>query len=122
MKHLNLAGAAAFLALAPSVAAAHDPTVEGAELRPETDGWFVAVTLRHSETGWDEYADGWRVEARDGTILGVRPLAHPHADEQPFTRSTTGVRISNDMQTVFIRARTNTGGWAKNRVEVPVPR
>lgn len=122
MKYLKHCGAALFVALAPSVAAAHDATVLGAELRPDADGWFVAVTLRHEESGWDEYADGWRVEARDGTILGVRPLAHPHVNEQPFTRSTTGVRIGPQMKTIFIRARTSRDGWSRRRTEIPVPR
>ena len=29
------------------------------------------VTLTHPDTGWDDYADGWRVEDADGTVLGV---------------------------------------------------
>jgi len=35
------------------------------------------VTLSHGDTGWDDYADGWRIELEDGTILGTRVLAHP---------------------------------------------
>jgi hypothetical protein len=34
------------------------------------DGRFD-VTLTHPDTGWDDYADGWRVEDADGTVLGV---------------------------------------------------
>lgn len=46
------------------------------------------VTLSQPDTGWDHYADGWRVELADGTVLGTRVLAHPHVTEQPFTRSS----------------------------------
>ena len=60
------------------------------------------------KTGWDDYADGWRVEAPDGTILGNRELLHPHANEQPFTRSLSGVVIPADLEEIQIRTRTNT--------------
>lgn len=90
-----------------------DPaTIVAVEATPGADGWRFAVTLAHGDTGWDDYADGWRVELADGTILGERPLAHPHVNEQPFTRSTSGVAIPDGTQEVFIRARTNTDGWS----------
>ena len=44
----------------------------------------------HPDTGWDDYADGWRVLDMDGNELGMRVLHHPHVDEQPFTRSLSG--------------------------------
>jgi len=47
------------------------------------------VTLSHADTGWEDYADGWRVELEDGTVLGTRVLGHPHVNEQPFTRSAS---------------------------------
>jgi len=80
---------------------------------PAASGWRFDVTLEHGDTGWDDYADGWRVELADGTIVGDRPLAHPHENEQPFTRSTSGVTIPQDVTEVFIRARTNVDGWAE---------
>ena len=51
------------------------------------EGQTIHVTLAHPDTGWDHYADGWEVVTGDGTSLGLRVLAHPHVDEQPFTRS-----------------------------------
>ncbi len=74
------------------------------------DGRFT-VTLAHDDTGWDDYADGWRVELADGTILGTRVLAHPHVDEQPFTRSSS-ISVPDGVTEVFVRASTNTEGWA----------
>ena len=72
-----------------------------------------SVTLSHPDSGWDDYADGWRVELADGTVLGTRVLVHPHVDEQPFTRSSS-ISVPNGVTEVFIRASTNTGGWANS--------
>jgi hypothetical protein len=97
-----------------SHAALADPArVVGIDATPAASGWTFSVTLEHGDTGWEDYADGWRVEAPDGTILGERPLAHPHVTEQPFTRSVSGVAIPGDLTEVVIRARTNVEGWAE---------
>ncbi len=100
------------LGLVALPAFADDATVEGVKMTQSGGSWTVSVTIRHAETGWDDYADGWRVEAPDGTILGTRELLHPHANEQPFTRSLGGVTIPGDLTEVHIRARTSTTGWA----------
>lgn len=104
-------------ALFATCGASHaDPAVvEDAELVRNGDAWTVSVTLSHGDTGWDDYADGWRVVLADGTVLGLRELLHPHVDEQPFTRSLNGVGIPSGTATVFIEARTNTEGWAGDR-------
>lgn len=78
----------------------------------------LSVTVEHPDTGWDHYADGWRVELADGTILGVRELLHPHVNEQPFTRSLSGVVIPAGIATVFIRARCSIDGWGNTVFEV----
>jgi len=62
------------------------------------------VTLRHADTGWDHYADQWEIVAPDGKILGIRKLIHPHVNEQPFTRSLSGVVIPNNIKQVSVRA------------------
>ncbi len=69
------------------------------------------VTLSHADTGWDDYADGWRIELADGTILGTRVLGHPHVNEQPFTRSSQ-IEVPIGVGEVFVRASDNVGGWA----------
>ena len=95
-----------------------DPaTIEDAMATRSGDGWRIDVTLSHAETGWDDYADGWRVETGDGDVLGTRDLLHPHADEQPFTRSVT-LDLPDGTTTVWIRARTNVDGWGETRAEV----
>lgn len=84
--------------------------------------WRFSVTLRHADTGWDHYADLWQVVAPDGTILGERVLAHPHVNEQPFTRSLGGVVIPADVSTVRIRARDSLHGISPDEFEVILER
>jgi hypothetical protein len=90
-----------------------DPAqIVAATAQASGDRWQFDVTLAHGDTGWDDYADGWRVELADGTILGTRILVHPHVDEQPFTRSLRDVAIPGTTDIVHIRAATNVTGWA----------
>ncbi len=117
MKQLSLI--LAFVAALPAFA---DPAeIVRAEATPQSGAWTFAVTLEHGDTGWDDYADGWRVENEDGTILGTRTLYHPHVNEQPFTRSLHDVEIPSDLTEVYIRASTNVTGWAETRVELTLP-
>jgi len=102
------------LVLLASPALADPPKVEDAEARQQAGGWSFAVTLSHPDTGWDHYADGWRVEAPDGSVLGFRELVHPHVEEQPFTRSLTGVVIPDGLSTVRIRPRCQVDGWSQD--------
>jgi len=99
-------------------ALADDASIESATARSNGTDWTFSVTLRHADTGWDDYADGWRVLSEDGTILGTRTLFHPHVDEQPFTRSLSGVTIPESAASVLIEARTNTDGWGAARLTV----
>ena len=80
----------------------------------------LAVTVAHEDSGWDHYADAWHVEAVDGRRLGTRILAHPHVDEQPFTRSAT-ITVPAGTTFVVVRARDKVHGLSKigRRVELP---
>jgi hypothetical protein len=80
------------------------------------------VTVRHTDDGWKHYADKWDVMAPDGTVLGTRILAHPHVDEQPFTRSLAGVKIPEDIDAVTVRAHDLAHGYGGKTVKVAVPR
>lgn len=110
--------AIATLIAAPLSALADDATIDAVDARASGDAWTFSVTLSHGDTGWDDYADGWRVVAEDGTELGLRVLHHPHVNEQPFTRSLSGVEIPAYMTTVYVEARTNTDSWGDARFEV----
>ena len=107
----------AFLLLS-TPALADDATIEAVEARASGSAWSFSVTLRHGDTGWDDYADGWRVVTEDGTELGLRVLYHPHVDEQPFTRSLGNVAIPDGVETVYVEARTNADGWGAARFPV----
>jgi hypothetical protein len=76
--------------------------------------WSFSVTISHGDTGWDDYADGWRVVDANGNVLGVRNLAHPHVNEQPFTRSLSGVSIPAGLDEVGIQASDSVGGWSSD--------
>ncbi len=100
---------------------ADDAVIEGATVRVAGAGYTFSVTLRHGDTGWDDYADGWRVVTGAGEILGTRTLYHPHVNEQPFTRSLSGVEVPEGVTEVFIEARTNVDGWGVARFPVTLP-
>ena len=74
-------------------------------------GFTISATVSSADTGWDKYADLWEVRAPDGVVLGERILAHPHVDEQPFTRSLSGVSIPDGITQVVIAARDSVAGW-----------
>ena len=99
-------------------ALADDAEIVAAEAMRSGDTWTFSVTLRHEDTGWDDYADGWRILAEDGTELGVRVLLHPHVNEQPFTRSLSGVAIPAGTRQVRIQARCLVDGWSEATVTV----
>jgi hypothetical protein len=112
----------ALLALAPSVAAAGEADVLDAQVTAlGGDKFRFDVTVRHADTGWDHYADGWDVVAPDGTVLGSRILLHPHVNEQPFTRSET-ILIPDGIDSVTIRAHDKVDDYGGKTMELKVPR
>ena len=101
------------------VAVAGDVRVRAAELSSSGGGnWSASVTLEHGDTGWEHYADAWRVVAADGTVFGTRTLYHPHENEQPFTRSLSGIQIPPGTARVFIEAHDKVHGWSPHRLEL----
>jgi hypothetical protein len=110
--------AALLLLAAPAIAG--EARVIGVEVEPGASGWRFDVTVESDESGWDKYADGWEVLAPDGTRLGFRELFHPHVDEQPFTRSLSGVEIPPELDEVLVRAHDSVEGWGPPmRVTLP---
>ena len=79
------------------------------------------VTVSHADEGWKHYANKWEVTAPDGTILGTRILAHPHENEQPFTRSLSGVNIPENLKEVIVRAHDLVHEYGGKTVKVKVP-
>lgn len=97
MKKFNKTNVLAVTLLALTVhntADAGDVKIVAADFKKiNSNLWSVSVTLKHTDTGWDHYADNWRVVDGAGNILGDRVLYHPHVDEQPFTRGLSGVKV-----------------------------
>lgn len=73
--------------------------------------WCFATSVRHNDQGWEHYADGWEVIDLAGEQLGYRQLAHPHDNEQPFTRSQCNINIPAGLSQVIVRAKCNKHGF-----------
>ena len=97
---------------------ANDAEIVKVEFTKRGDNWRVDTTIRHNDTGWEHYADAWRVIDEKGNELGKRVLFHPHENEQPFTRSLTGLEIPAGVSIVYVEAHDKVHGWNKNKVRV----
>jgi hypothetical protein len=85
--------------------------------RLQLDGtWTFEVTVQHEDTGWEHYADRWEVLTLEGEVLATRVLAHPHVDEQPFTRSQGGILIAEEIDRVRVRAHDGVHGYGGREV------
>ena len=101
------------------VAEAGEANVVDVRATKQRDGNYrFDVAVRHADAGWKHYADGWQVLAPDGRVLGMRKLLHPHDNEQPFTRSLSGVRIPNRIGRVSVRAHDKVHGWGGKEITV----
>ena len=73
------------------------------------DSFQVITTVKHLDSGWDHYANGWEVLDEKGNVLGKRVLHHPHVNEQPFTRSHT-LTIPISVKKITVRAIDSVHG------------
>ena len=111
----------ASLSLVSAGAMAGQAEITGVKVSKGQGGYRFDVTIRHDDTGWDHYADGWEVVTADGEVLGKRVLMHPHVNEQPFTRSLSGVQIPGGLDSVNIRAHDSVHGYNKKPYKVMLP-
>jgi hypothetical protein len=81
----------------------------------------ISTTVRSADTGWEKYADAWEVRDPSGLVLGERVLAHPHVEEQPFTRSLSDVEIPPEVVEVEVAARDSAAGFCGATLREPVP-
>ena len=121
MRLIYILFACLLLLLSESFAGEAD-VIEVKVRRMAADSWSFDVTVRHTDEGWKHYANKWDVISPDETILGTRILAHPHVDEQPFTRSLTGVKIPESIAKVTVRAHDLVHGYGGKTVTVEIPR
>jgi len=120
MKHspkITFSTSCLWVLLCSSTVQAGEVTIVAAEFRHQGgERWSVDVTLKHADSGWDHYADGWRVVDADGELLGERVLHHPHVNEQPFTRGLSSVTIPASDTVVYLEAHDKRHGWAPTRL------
>ena len=103
-------------------ASGNEVRIEFVTLEERAGTWHVSVTLHHEDSGWDHYADQWRVVDEQDNLLAERVLFHPHVNEQPFTRSQSSVAIPATAERVFVEAHDKVHDCSPDRVEVNMTR
>ncbi len=73
------------------------------------------VTVKHADEGWNHFANGWQIFTPQGELLGHRALAHPHVNEQPFTRSIRNIKIPENVDSVIFKANDSVHGTSDRR-------
>ncbi len=90
--------------------------------KSDSNTYQFSVTVFHKDTGWNHYANKWDVVGKNGTVYGTRILHHPHVDEQPFTRSLSGVEIPGRVKTVTVRAHDSVHKYGGKVISLQLPR
>ncbi len=122
MKRALFVMAALWLSCASMAVCAGEADVVKVEVAQTGEGVYrFDVTVAHADAGWDHYADKWDVVGADGAVLGTRILHHPHVNEQPFTRSLSGVRIPEGVDRVGIRAHDSVHEYGGREMKVDLP-
>ncbi|MEO7245295.1 MAG: hypothetical protein ABIX12_09130 [Rubrivivax sp.] len=110
-------------AAAPDASAQRFPDVVGVKVSAAAaDRFQFDVTVSSPYDSARRYADGIRVRsAADGTVYGERALLHDHANEQPFTRDVSAVRVPAAVTHVVVEARDREFGYGGRTVRVRLP-
>lgn len=111
------------LSFAPVAASwAGEADILDADISCDGGACRFSVTVEHNDEGWDHYADKWEIMGANGEVIAVRELAHPHENEQPFTRSLSNVEIPHGLESVTIRAHDSVHGHGGGELTVDLPR
>ena len=122
MKRLFLMMMFGLTSIFAHVSQADEVEIVNVYMQQTDSGWRADVTLKHNDTGWEHYADAWRVVDGNGHLFKTRVLYHPHINEQPFTRSLSGIIIPADQTIVYVEAHDKKHGWSSQRVKVDLTR
>ena len=117
---LSLFMLAASFAISPGAVAGKADVLKATATKTG-DSWSVSATIRHADTGWKHYANSFQVLGPDRKVLGTRVLFHPHVDEQPFTRSLTGIKIPVGIKSIIVRAGDLVHGYGGAEVTIKLP-
>lgn len=109
-----------FLFFSVQTAHAGEADVVDVKVTGSGNSFTFSVSVRHGDTGWDHYADKWEVVGEDGKVFGTRVLAHPHVNEQPFTRSGSAT-IPEGINQVIVRAHDRVDGYGGKEMTVTLP-
>ena len=109
------------LCVTPPLLAGEVDVVKVAVQEESSGTYRFDVTLNHDDTGWDHYADRWEVLDSKGKVLATRVLMHPHVQEQPFTRSLSGVSVPGDIHEVTVRGHDLVHEYGGKEVKVKLP-
>ena len=123
IQRLFILGILSFLVALPTswTAMAAGADVVGVKVTKQGETFRFDVTLKHADTGWKHYANKWDVVGPGGKVLGTRVLHHPHVNEQPFTRSLSGVKILAEVREVTVRGYGSKHGLGGKTMQVPIP-
>ena len=91
MKNLLISLALCLFIYLPASFAGEADVIDVNTKKNNKNSYNFSVTVFHKDTGWKHYANKWEIILENGTIIGTRILHHPHVNEQPFTRSLSGV-------------------------------
>jgi len=120
--HYRLAFLLSLSCLASGNALAGQAHVLKAEIQRQDDGRYrIETTVRHTDTGWDHYANRWEVLGPQGQVIATRMLSHPHIHEQPFTRALLNITIPPTWTWLRIRAHDKVHGYGGREVTVSIP-
>jgi hypothetical protein len=106
-----------------SASLSHAGEVDVVDVKVHSNGdhhYQIAVTLKHSDTGWDHYANAWEALDENGTVIGERILHHPHVNEQPFTRSLR-LSIPASIKKITVRGKDSVHGYGGKTITLELP-
>ena len=91
-------------------------------VRQSTAGVYrFDVTPRHADEGWDHDADGWEIRDGDGSVRATRVPAHPHFNEQPFTRAPRRARLPARFTSVTVAGHDSEHGYGVTEITLDLP-
>lgn len=111
----------AVLSCSSLVQAGEADVIEVLVEKSSAETYAINVTVQHADEGWNHYADKWEVIDDQGTVLATRVLAHPHVNEQPFTRGLSGVKLPGKMVTLTVRAHDSVHGYGGRTMTIDLP-
>ncbi len=112
---------ALLVAWAGTAAAGKATVVKATATVSSYGGYTFTASVAHADTGWKHYANKFEILSPDGTVLGTRVLAHPHVDEQPFTRGTNSIKIPPGITSVIVRAWDNIHKAGEKTFNIKLP-